>query len=236
MCDRNSNPFGPARKWPSLLLVIGSMVPMGIGSADTIYLKSGEKIEGTNLEFGLDSTSIESSDGSRVAYPNEKVDWFDTTSIDADGYDQGLLKQGIRFKPPAGWVRSNEAKDVQKTLFGERFSFGVHFYRRNETRVSLVMSANDEGYYGMSFKGLLETRRALSNQASFSEEEITFAGVPCHVFVERRILPKRDAGIKSYVFKRGKKIYEILINAPFAVFESEVAALDETIRSFEFVE
>ena len=198
-------------------------------AADTVDLKSGERIEGTITAVTADGVTIQPEQGPVRSFRHEEITRIDTTALDESGYDLGLLKREIRFRPPAGWGRTNEAKDVDPN---QKKSYSVTFYLLGQegAHSSISIIIEDEGYLG-TFKQYVKMER---DRHPDSEKSMTFSGQPCHVFLLKE--PGRARLLKSYLFLKDGKVYQLKATLRGSSLESRLAELEQSINTFSFIE
>jgi len=202
--------------------------------AETIILKSGMKIEAKIIRRTDQRITIDFH-GTPVTYNIYEIEsigegkaaFSSSHGRDAEGspkaeFDKELLNFGIRFIPPMGWQKV-KLPDTPSAIYYTQAD------KKANICIALPRKAN-EASFNLSLAMLKIAKKPIS------EEEITFSGVPCYIFVIEQI---NKAGMKvktkDYQFFKNGKVYSIGYSSDDSGFYYYLPEFEKALDTFELL-
>ncbi len=134
--------------------------------------------------------------------------------------DSDLLQAGIRFIPPAGWKKAQE-------------KWG-YFYDSPGMVANIAVKKAEEMPYLSFLAGLSMMKKT---QKAIAEEKINFLGVPCTVFILKKVLDDGQVSqSKQFNWFKDGKAFQILYTALLPYFDTYLKDFEECLSSYEIVE
>ncbi len=215
--------------------------------AESIVFKNGKSVEAKIIEKTPDSIKVdikgipityyledlEFIDGIKVVIPKkinqkplveENVNNSDNiaTSVLAETPDEELLKYGMKFFPPVGWIKNKNIKSEM----GEIINFSSP---KEESQIQITVP------YRISFKKYQDkVFKNKKNPKFVFEKEIEFLGVPCQIYYQDT---KTEIGIvrlKFYLFFKDNMVYSFqYLGFLDKTFNEDISDFEKALNNIE---
>ena len=226
-------------KISAILALVTVMFFPVCAEAETIALKTGQKIDGKIIEKTDQMVMIEWN-GIRVAYKVDEIESIDASfpqqsesqniavaspQKQEPEFDGDLLREGIRFIPPAGWKKENGGEDTELVK-------GYLYVQPENKAVIIVGVYQNQNANQVIFENTISVIRA--KEKPFSEEKVIFLGVPCHVFTSNKESKKGRLGkVKTYLWLIETTVYILSYSSPFPFYDAYLPDFEKCLSTIE---